>query len=330
MNNYHPHKIFYTVYFVISALLWLGYFYFTFTSPVDPQNRLGLTDPTTVRLIQVSFVLPIMIIWGFGAYAVNGLRKYLDLIKDAPEAKGLSRIALGIALLLLGLTFNSFIGSIRGHYNPSNYNDILGLIDADTTQLDVRRGFVILNHYLSVLWTVLPYSFMFIGSWMLLKTAGLVGAIQSRLFFPAFALVLASMMYLMLFFQNPIRQAPLYPDLGQLATYYLPDLMVIATIVIPYIIAWGLGLVAALAIDIYKDKVQGVVYREALGRLSIGFLTIVATSILFQIVGTLSNTFFYWPLAAILILVYVLVAILGIGYVMFALGVKKLSKLETV
>ena len=325
------HKDFYSIYFIISALLWMGYFYFTFTSPIDPENRYGLTDPTTVRLIQVSFVLPIMVIWGFGAYAVNGLRKYLDLIKGTPEEAGLSRISLGIALLLLGFAFNTFVGSIRGHYNPiNNYHDVLGLIDGDTTRLDVLRGFVILNHYLSVLWTVLPYTFMFIGSWLLVKTSGLVKNLTSKLFFPAFALILASMMYLMLFFQNPIRQEPLRPDLGQLATYYLPDMIVLATIVLPYIIAWGLGLVASLAVDVYRDKVQGVVYREALSKLSIGFLTIVATSILFQIVGTLGNAFLNWSLAAILILVYVLVGLLGVGYVIFALGVKRLSKIETV
>ncbi len=331
MQDTHSHKIYYYIYFVISALLWLGYFYFTFTSPIDPENRLGLTNPLSVRLVQVSFAVPIMLIWAFGAYAVNGLRKYVDLIKGTVEAKGLARISIGIALLLFGFALNSFIGSVRSHYNPINYyNDVLGLIDGDTTRLDVLRSFTILTQYLSVLWTVIPYGFMFFGAWTLLKSSQLVSDFKKRLFFPVFALILSVMMYLMLFFQNPIRQVALHPEEGQLPTYFLPDSIVLSTIVLPYIIAWGLGLMAALATDVYKEKVTGFVYREALSKLSIGFLTIVSTSILFQIVGTIGNAFFDWSLTAILALVYVLVAILGVGYVLFALGVRKLRKIETV
>ncbi len=331
MKDPHSHKLYYTVYFIISALLWLGYFYFTFTSPIDPENRYGLVNPLTVRLIQVSFIVPIMLIWAFGAYALNGLRKYIDVIKGAPEAKGLTRMAMGIGMLLFGLAFNSFIGAIRGHYNPLNYyDDVLGVISATTTRLDVLKTFTILTNYLSVFFTVVPYALMFAGAWALLKTSNLTADFKNRLFFPLFALGLVIMIYLMLFFQNPIRQVPQYPELGQLATYFLPDMIVILTIVIPYFIAWGLGLLAALATDIYKEKVVGAIYKEALTKFSIGFLTIVSTSILFQITGALGSAFINWSLTAILVLVYVLVGILGVGYIMFALGVKKLKKIETV
>lgn len=331
MQDSHSHKIYYHIYFAISVLLWLGYFYFTFTSPIDPENRLGLTDPFKVRLIQASLALPIMLIWAFGVYAVNGFRKYIDLIKDTVESAGLIKIVIGIAILLFGFALNSFIGSIRGHYNPINYyNDVLGVIDADTTRLDVLRVFTILTQYLSVLWTIIPYVFMFWGSWVLLKSSQLVADFKRRTFFPIFALVLTTMLYLVLYFQNPIRQVPLYPEQGQLPTYYFSDSIVLLTIVLPYVIAWGFGLMAALGIDVYKEKVNGFVYREALSRFSIGFLTIVSASILFQIIGTLSNAFFYWSLAAILLLVYVLVAILGVGYVVFATGVRKLKRIETV
>ena len=226
MEKIDSHKNYYYIYFSISALLWLGYFYFTFTSPIDPENRYALTNPVTVRLLQISLVVPIMIIWVFGAYAVNGLRKYIDLIKGTIEAKGLTKIALGIAVLLFGLALNSFIGSMRGYYTPMNYyDDFLGLIDADTTRLDVIRAFTITTQYLSVLWTLVPYSLMFMGSWILIsRTAiNLVDDFKNRLFFPLFALVLAVMMYLILFFQNPIRQVALYPEAGQLPTYFFPD-----------------------------------------------------------------------------------------------------------
>ena len=324
-------KNFYYAYYAISILLWGIYLYATFHSPIasadDPINKYKLTE-TATRQIQLSIVIPIFIIWAFGAYAVYGLQKYVSLIKGTKEESGLSKICLGIAALLFSLPFNSAFGTIRTYYTPTiNPVDVLGVFPA-LSRADVLMYLTIATNYLSVVFTVVPYALMFYGSWTLLKVLQLVGDFKKRLFFPIFSLVLAMFIYIMLFFLNPIRQTS--SDITIQPTYFLSDIVVLLTIVSPYIVAWGLGLLAALGMEVYKEKAIGIIYKAALSKLAIGFMTIVSTSIFFQIISTIGYKFADWSIAAILLFVYGLVALISVGYVFFALGVRKLKKIETV
>ncbi len=126
---------------------------------------------------------------------------------------------------------------------------------------------------------------------------------------------------------NPARQFP--SGMGGRAAFYLPDWLLVLTIVVPYIYMLFCGFRTAYNIHIYCTKVAGVLYRRSLNMLAYGIaLTstgVMAIRFMSSISSWLDNTA---KLRMVLAVAYALLIVVGIGYFLIAAGTKKLQKIE--
>jgi hypothetical protein len=112
--------------------------------------------------------------------------------------------------------------------------------------------------------------------------------------------------------------------------YYMPLAVLLATVVIPYLYAWMLGLLAALDIDAYAGNVSGLLYRKALQLFSCGLVTVVASSVLLQYVNSASTERLRLVLGGVLVIRYLLYAAMAGGFALIAHSAKELQQIEKI
>jgi drug/metabolite transporter (DMT)-like permease len=74
--------------------------------------------------------------------------------------------------------------------------------------------------------------------------------------------------------------------------------------------------------------VEGALYRDALKLLAYGLGGVFLVTILLRVLQTASDALNRLDLGGILLLLYILVFMLGIGYVLVAKGARQLQKIE--
>jgi hypothetical protein len=115
-----------------------------------------------------------------------------------------------------------------------------------------------------------------------------------------------------------------------LSLYHLPLVVVLLTLVIPYIYMWYTGLLAAYKLYLYRQKVAGIVYRKSWGMLAFGISVIIGIQIVLQCIVTLTTQVNKLSLGWLLIFIYALLILIAIGYALIARGAKDLQKIEEV
>src|SRR5690242_12023461 len=91
-------KLFYT--YVAFVLLYAVSF--MFNRPIATLQRLELSD-LQYRLISLSVLIPLVLIWFAAFYGYAKLRAYTNLIKDSPDGKYVACITTGLMVLAIGL-----------------------------------------------------------------------------------------------------------------------------------------------------------------------------------------------------------------------------------
>ncbi len=130
----------------------------------------------------------------------------------------------------------------------------------------------------------------------------------------------------MLTLEDSARQAPTHSV--SIASYYLPDWLIITTIVIPRLILWFWGIKAVEDIYMYRKKIKGKIYKVALQNVARGIAAVVVATILLRCFQSLSSPIGELSLALIILLIYLLLIAIGIGYVLIYKGAKQLQKIE--
>jgi hypothetical protein len=105
---------------------------------------------------------------------------------------------------------------------------------------------------------------------------------------------------------------------------------VLLTIVVPYIYSWYLGLLAAYELHIYTKKVKGIIFRKSWNTVAFGIVWIIISSIMLQYFATVSAKLNDFSLQTVMLLIYSLLPIIAVGYVLVAIGAKRLTKIEVV
>ena len=80
----------------------------------------------------------------------------------------------------------------------------------------------------------------------------------------------------------------------------------------------------------YSRRAPGTLYRKTWNLLAIGIASIIIMQIVIQYTTTLSSQFDEFKLLRLLLTIYVLLAMLSVGYLLIALGAKRLKKIEEV
>lgn len=261
---------------------------------------------TGLRWLDLTIVIPIVAIWFAAFYGYQKMSNYVRLIADTKDGRQIARLTQGILLLTLSLP----IGSLTA---------ILTRFIAAHHPAFTAAG-VIISNYVNLL---LPLAAFYIIS---RGTRGLTLISKKRPSYRVSHALTALAIVVGVLYGYFVSRPGAY--LGQ--AYHLSDALVLTTIVIPYIYTWFLGILAAYEIHLYSRNLSGVIYRQGWDLLAFGLGAIVVVSVLLQYLGTLSVQLKSLTLHWMLLLVYVLLVLLSAGYVLLALGAKKLIKIEEV
>lgn len=267
--------------------------------------RFHLT-PTGMRLLDVTFLVAEFIIWFAGFYGYNKLSSYSRLIHSGEEGKRIARLARGLLLLSIGLPITAVLSgvlSIIAAHNPG-----------------FAAPSVIINNYTGVVFPLLAML------WLSMGARGLGELAKTRLRLRLLNVIVLATIVLGVIFCCLVVQG--HKQLR--IVYHMSPELVMLTLGIPYMYTWFLGLYSAAELRTYSKKVAGVVYRKGWNLMIAGVLSLVFLSIMLQYLSTLTSWLASLTLYQILILLYVLLLFYIAAFIVFALGAKKLMKIEEV
>jgi len=300
-------------------LLILLYTWISFSLPVNYESLHQLhISLNSLRVIDLALFIPIFAIWYIAFYGFSSFKIYAEKIENYPDGKGFSIIADGLVVIGLGLILTSFVSSAVSYFTTQNLGD-------------VPRA-VIVSNYVSVLVPLLAFTFIFVGARNLIKISKIKFSAKNTIPFYLLVIILG-VIFAWVAIHNPAK------DIEATATrhglYYLPNYLIVITIVIPYIISWFLGIKAAFMLNYYKNKTKGIIYKRSLSYLSRGVILVVISEIATQFLNVFNNEIneqlnqhgasFLGP---ILLIIYVLLVLIAAGYVLIAMGAKELNKIE--
>jgi len=94
------------------------------------------------------------------------------------------------------------------------------------------------------------------------------------------------------------------------------------------LIGWFLGLLATHQINTFANSANGILYKSPIKLLASGILSVILASMFIQIIGLFTDYFSDLELNAILGIIFLLLFMISIGYILIAMGAKKLQKIE--
>lgn len=302
-SNYH--------YFIFAILVAI-YAILVLTLPV---NKLILAyyhiSLVGLRFIELTYIIPQILTWSLALYGFLRITRYAKTIDQYKDGRQMKIIGLGIGIYAFSAPSINIISSVL---NAIARNHIHFIPTA-----------TIISNYLSLLLPLTAFILIGIG------ISGLLSSIKARVSYIeslilGFLFVVISSCYSYLVF----HKLPHTLNLGVAAKpiYYLPNWLVLFTLVIPYLFVWFIGGLAILHIRAYKQKVKGVIYKSSLLYFEIGITFIVISYIVLEYLTTVSSKLLTLKLLPLLLIIYPLLALVGFGYLCIALGAKKLQKIE--
>ncbi len=299
-------KLYWGLFSLASILYIIG----TLLAPLTP-NKFNLSTSKT-HLLQAAIALPIIIIWAIAVYGAERFMRYTAKIKADKDGKALSKVALGLSLLIAASIFNAVFGVLRGWAFRDGW----------------LEGYTIVANYLGILLPAVAYIFMFRGSVALLRLTG----IKKSFFVSSLSLVglliAIGIVYTFIMFNYDYRNST--PDPSKYSSFYLNDFAILITIIIPYLISWSLGIIAIFNIGAYQRHVKGTIYKSALFRVVVGTLWVTVFYILLQMLVALSTYLSKAGVAAILLFLYLIILLYAAGFLIIASGTRKLNAIEKV
>lgn len=297
--------------FIVFSLVYLG---LTFGIPPNPESlaKYNLTA-NQAKLLQLTISLPFVAIWLTAFYGYSKFNNYARTVKDSKEGEAWGNIVKGLLTLVFWLPINS-IASIMTSYvyqnNPGNIEPA-----------------IILSNYLNLILVLLAFYYFYQGGMGLVKSIDKTE--PARLVkWALIALAPAGGLFIYLAISSTNKTVAV--DATTPAAYYLPDWLLVLTIIIPYIFTFYLGFRAVQSIFFYQKNVKGYIYKRSLNFLAAGISFVITSLIVLRYVASLPTIFSESTLQAILLIIYLLVILIGAGYIMIALGAKRMQKLEEV
>ncbi len=263
-----------------------------------------------LKWLVLTIALPYVIIWFVALIGFLRFKSYADTIKNSKDGEAFLVISRGLLLLSVWLPVSAVLGTVSADY----YHAHTG----------ATPTMVILVNYANV--AILFPAFFLInkGARKLLSIArtNIYAVSQTA----SVIYICFTALYVMLTLEDSARHAPTHSTL--VASYYLPDWLIITTVVIPRLIMWFLGIQAVQYIYLYRNKIKGKIYKLGLLNVARGIAGVVFATILLRSIQSLSSPISELSLALILLLVYILLIAMAIGYMLISRGAKRLQKIE--
>jgi len=297
---------------VVIILLTVAYLLATFATPVD-QATLHKYHISSggLNAVLLTVALPYIIIWYVALFGWFRLRDYTVSIRQTKDGAAFHQISQGVLWLTLWLPVSAVISAVTGYYYHQH--------PAATAHL------VQLNTYCNILILLPAFVFTYLGSRQLLK---LVRQPERIVIWGACAYIAFAVLYTFLTLHDSSRRLPTRGV--PIATYYLRDWLIVMTVIIPRLLEWMFGFQAAYNILVYRNKVQGVIYKHALTNLARGLASTVTIVIILRCIQSLSTQLNNKSLGFLLVLIYILLILIAIGYGFIMRGARELKRIENI
>jgi hypothetical protein len=283
---------------------WIIYATLNLLAPQTTSARYQLS-PTQTLLLQISVYTPLLIIWVLAIRGATAFKSYSLLLQGGREARAMSLIGTGLLWTVVYLLSSSLTGAIVPYFQGTQWLE---------TAVTVR------NH--APAWTALiAFGLLYLGSRRLSQVAPFATwNAATIILLIGYGLFAAG-------FANTFLAAGTETRFG-IPSYALPHQVLLFTMLLPYLLAWFLGLLAAINLTRYAAQVKGVLYRQALRYLVLGVLSVVIFAVIVQVLSLASRFFLGFDLARLLFTVYVLLALYGLGFWFVNLGARNLARIE--
>lgn len=259
---------------------------------------------TSIRLLDLTLIIPEALIWFVAFYGYQKLSRYASLIRSDKDGSQIFHLARGLLLLAVGLPIAAILSTI------------LNIIASHVP--DFKPSAVVINNYCGILFPLWGFLLMSIGA------RGLGNLAKTRPRFTVLNAITLAVIILGVGFCCLV-------SVGHTAvrnTYHMSPGLVMLTLGVPYMYTWFLGLLTIAELHAYSHTVPGVLYRRGWMLLIWGLGSIILTYITIEYLSTLSTWITSLSLGGILALLYVLLLLLAGAFIVVALGAKKLTKIE--
>lgn len=296
----------------VPAFTWYGilvaaYIILSLSVPID-SHALHMLHLSSVeyRVFIFAVIVPYTLIWLAAFYAYNNMQSYAKRIHTSPEGLAFKQLANGILVMAWGLAIPAILSVILNAIAAQHYG--------------FKGTATIINNYATLLVPLIAFSYISSGTRRLSDSLhsrpSLVGV---RLFVIAFVTMGVFYCYLTL------RARFLHGD-----PYHLPTVLTLLTIVIPYLFAWFMGLLATLELTMYATKIHGLLYKRSLNMLASGIAMVIVSSIFIQYITVIFAYKGNFTLGILLVLIYILLIGEAIGFVLISTGSKRLKRIEEI
>lgn len=296
----------------IAILLALGYTALIFLLPANQASMQAYRlSPLEYRTILFMVMLPAMAAWLVAFVGYAKLRQYVYLVRKTSEGAQFGQLANGCAWLAWSLPLPAIVSlllSAAANQWPGFY-----------------ASSIIISNYVNLLLPFIAFSIIGGASRALVREAKLNFSLATiRVIMLLF--VTAGVFYCYLTFRRF--------DLSSLTsthnTYFLPIWLMVASIIIPYLYAWFVGLLAAYEITLFSKQTRGVLYRQSLRFLVAGLVTIIVSSIALQYMNSVQPRVGHLVISYRLVLESMFRVVGGCGFLLLAAGAARLKKIEEV
>lgn len=299
------------LFFIALIILYLS---LTLAIPPDASvlTRYNLRPPQ-LAMLRLSVSVPLVIIWLIALYGFICIYRYANSIRTHKDGKAFMTISNGLGVLTFGLPIQSISTAYFNYLGRSTPH-----LEATTTIISnyIGLGIILLGFY------ILNKGAKKLNGQVRADTTG------SPLRLWKMLLAMFSALYIYLVLHNPARSHP--TQTVSRAAYYLPDWLILSTIVLPYIFVWYLGAQSAYYIYLYQKRVPGKLYRQALRLIAGGIVGVVIASMLVRFMASQTTYLNSVGLRAIFAIIYILLISISVGYLFVAAGARKLHKMENV
>lgn len=300
------------IYFIVVSLIWAIYVVLTLIAPpAQATTRYGISL-SQLNLLRLTILLPYLLIWIAILFSIIQYKKYSKIISSSPESGGFEQINRGLCMLFAQNIASPFIGLVANHY-PNSFK--------------IQKAVTILRNDLTIVFYLAAFYFFWNATKIFFKTLLNKKEVKLSTYGISLGFVAFFGTALVWFIvHNGFRT--LSADSLIKPTYYLNDISIFITIVIPYLIIWLLGILTLLNLRDLSKNVGGIIYRKSFDAVAKGLAIIVGLTISLQFLTQATTYFRNAPLRIVLLLVYLIFFGLSAGYIYFARGATNLTKIE--
>lgn len=298
---------------IVLVILWLIYLVLTFLAPAaETTGRYGISVAQT-NILRFTIIVPILFIWATQWFSIGRFSHYYKLVKDSTEGEAFRKIVIGLWMLLMVLVLPSLVSAIASYWPNSSY-----MLESST----------ILRNYLSIFFYLWGFWYLWQASRDLYHTVASGLPSNSYRIPILLGVLLLTILNIIAVFHNPFRTVSSDPFVRP--TYYLPDMAIFVTIVIPYFFIWLFGGLTILNLLTYTKKVQGSIYRYTFSWFAYGLTVTIVLLVGLTFLSQANAALNHAALKVILVLIYLLLLAIAVGYLLIARGARKLTAIEEV